>query len=104
MDSAAYNHIIITSNQKVGGNAIQFSKTCKQVIAIDNNAARLAIAKHNAEIYNCTNIEFILGDFFEICERLKMSGVVADVVFLSPPWVCSNSDIVMQGRTWVSGC
>jgi trimethylguanosine synthase len=40
------------------------------------------MTKHNAQIYNVNHkIEFILGDFFTLTERL-----IGDVVFLSPPW------------------
>ena len=66
----------------VGGNAIQLAFTCERVIAIDNDATRLAIAKHNAAVYGVEDrIEFILGDFFHVAKDLK-----ADAVFLSPPW------------------
>uniref|UniRef100_A0A1A9WGT5 Trimethylguanosine synthase n=1 Tax=Glossina brevipalpis TaxID=37001 RepID=A0A1A9WGT5_9MUSC len=67
-----------------GGNAIQFALTCNKVIAIDIDAEKLAMAKHNAVIYGVEHkIEFILGDFLQIAayNRLK-----ADIVFLSPPW------------------
>lgn len=40
------------------------------------------MAKHNASVYGVSDrIEFIVGDYLQMCERLK-----ADVVFLSPPW------------------
>jgi trimethylguanosine synthase len=40
------------------------------------------MAKHNATIYGVADrIEFIIGDFFQLAERLK-----ADCLFLSPPW------------------
>ena len=31
-----------------GGNTIAFARTCDRVIAIDNNRARLEMARHNA--------------------------------------------------------
>jgi len=66
----------------VGGNTIQFAFSCERVIAIDINAERLAMAKHNAQIYGVADrIEFILGDYLTLIPSLK-----ADVVFLSPPW------------------
>jgi trimethylguanosine synthase len=66
----------------VGGNAIQFAKTCKRVIAIDIDPIRLDCARHNAAIYGVDDkIEFILGDFTVLKDTLK-----ADAVFLSPPW------------------
>ena len=66
----------------VGGNAIQFAKTCKRVIAIDIDPVRLACARQNARVYQVEEkITFVLGDFTQLAPTLK-----ADVVFLSPPW------------------
>jgi len=64
------------------GNAIQFARTCSHVIAIDIDASRLRLARHNAAVYGVADrIEFIHGDFLALAPRLA-----ADVVFLSPPW------------------
>ncbi|KAJ2742644.1 Trimethylguanosine synthase [Coemansia sp. BCRC 34301] len=66
----------------VGGNAIKFAEWCEHVIAIDIDPGRLAMARHNAEIYGVADrIEFVLGDFYQLAPMLK-----ADVVFMSPPW------------------
>lgn len=52
------------------------------VIAIDIDAKKIEMARHNAEIYGVADrIEFIVGDFLQLSESLR-----ADVVFLSPPW------------------
>ncbi|XP_047993617.1 trimethylguanosine synthase-like [Leguminivora glycinivorella] len=65
-----------------GGNTIQFAHTCKKVIAVDIDPAKIALAQHNAEVYGVADrIEFIVGDFFKLAPTLK-----ADAVFLSPPW------------------
>ncbi|XP_011637827.1 trimethylguanosine synthase [Pogonomyrmex barbatus] len=65
-----------------GSNAIQFAFTCERVIAIDIDPNKIKIARHNAGIYGVDDrIEFITGDFLQLAPRL-----VADVVFLSPPW------------------
>lgn len=86
-----------------GGNAIQFALAgfhgrisfitlCKlgklkntPVIAIELNPKRLAMAKHNAVLYQCQdNIEFIRGNCFEVIPKIQQK---IDVIFLSPP-VC----------------
>ncbi|XP_041986820.1 trimethylguanosine synthase isoform X2 [Aricia agestis] len=64
-----------------GGNSVQFARTCKRVIAIDIDPKKIELARHNALVYGVDNIEFIVGDFFEIGPTIK-----ADLVFLSPPW------------------
>lgn len=67
------------------------------VIALDVSPVRLALARHNAQIYGVADrIEFVLSDFFSF---VKAYGTIPsnrqsdqsnarkiDVVFLSPPW------------------
>ncbi|XP_043502074.1 trimethylguanosine synthase [Polistes fuscatus] len=65
-----------------GGNAIQFAFTCERVIAIDIDPTKIELARNNARIYGVEDrIEFIIANFFDIAPKL-----IADVVFLSPPW------------------
>ncbi|XP_070490188.1 trimethylguanosine synthase [Chironomus tepperi] len=74
--------IIIDAFCGVGGNCIQFAKTCEKVIAIDIDPKKIEMARHNANIYGVQDkIEFIVGNYFNLVDKLK-----ADVVFLSPPW------------------
>ncbi|XP_006461666.1 hypothetical protein AGABI2DRAFT_71430 [Agaricus bisporus var. bisporus H97] len=88
----------------VGGNTIAFAKTCERVIALDTNPTRLALARHNAQIYGVADrIEFIQADYISFARaylssfstpspssntstppRTKTRKI--DVVFLSPPW------------------
>ena len=52
------------------------------VIAIDIDPEKLCLAKNNAQVYDVADrIEFILGNYLDLAPKL-----VADVVFLSPPW------------------
>ncbi|KAJ7493395.1 Tgs1 protein [Mycena galericulata] len=75
----------------VGGNAIAFAKTCERVIALDISPTRLALARHNAQIYGVADrIEFILTDYISFANSYLSIRTTAprkiDVVFLSPPW------------------
>lgn len=66
----------------VGGNAIAFARRGCSVIAVDLNAERLEMARHNARIYDVANrIVFVHGDALEVAESSK-----ADVLFVDPPW------------------
>ena len=78
-----------------GGNAIQFAKYCKKVIAIDIDPFKLTCARKNAQVYKVEDkIEFVEGDCLEwmasLAENKLTLGLnredVVDVVFLSPPW------------------
>ncbi|NWY74263.1 TGS1 synthase, partial [Erithacus rubecula] len=74
--------IIVDAFCGVGGNAIQFALTSKRVIAIDIDAEKLRLARHNARVYGVAErIDFLRGDFMALA-----AGLRADVVFLSPPW------------------
>ena len=65
-----------------GGNAIQFAFTCERVLAIDIDPIKIELARNNARVYGVDDrIEFVVGDFLKLAPKL-----VADVVFLSPPW------------------
>ncbi|KAH8310491.1 hypothetical protein KR044_001685 [Drosophila immigrans] len=76
--------VIVDAFCGCGGNAIQFAKTCRRVIAIDIDANKLVMAKHNAAIYGVADkIEFIHADFLQFASSTRLR---ADVVFLSPPW------------------
>ncbi|KAJ3825370.1 S-adenosyl-L-methionine-dependent methyltransferase [Lentinula raphanica] len=76
----------------VGGNAIAFAKTCQRVIALDISPTRLALARHNAQIYGVAqHIEFILADYISFAKAYSSAPRTTasrkiDVVFLSPPW------------------
>uniref|UniRef100_A0A4W5M3I5 Trimethylguanosine synthase n=1 Tax=Hucho hucho TaxID=62062 RepID=A0A4W5M3I5_9TELE len=62
----------------VGGNAIQFALTVKRAIDID--PVRLALAQHNAQVYEVAEcIDFVQGDFLKLALRLQ-----GDVVFRLP--------------------
>ncbi|KAF9563569.1 S-adenosyl-L-methionine-dependent methyltransferase [Agrocybe pediades] len=78
----------------VGGNSIAFAKTCQRVIALDTSPTRLALARHNAQIYGVADrIEFILADYITFAKSYlslptcnSPQSRKIDVVFLSPPW------------------
>ena len=75
--------VIIDAFCGVGGNAIHFAHTCSAVLAVDLDASRLRLARHNAKVYDVDGyIEWLNADFFHLDPEL----VHADVVFLSPPW------------------
>ena len=75
--------VIVDAFCGVGGNTIQFAKTCQKVIAIDIDPKKIQAAKNNARVYGVEDrIEFIVGDFFQVIPLIY----TADVIFLSPPW------------------
>lgn len=80
--------VILDAFCGVGGNTIQFAKHFDRVVAVDLDANRLEMARHNAQIYSVADkITFIHADVFEtIPELTKAKTYKFQVVFMSPPW------------------
>lgn len=65
-----------------GGNAIGFARAGARVTAIERDAERLALARHNARAYGVSErITFVHGDALE-----RLPSLAADLLFLDPPW------------------
>ncbi|RWS13097.1 hypothetical protein B4U79_05332 [Dinothrombium tinctorium] len=79
-------NLIIDGFCGAGGNTIQFALASPntRVIAIDIDAHKIELAKHNAAIYGVEHqIDFIVANFLDIPKLLK---VKVDAMFISPPW------------------
>ena len=73
--------VVVDAFCGAGGSSIGFARKGKRVVAIDNNARRLNMARHNARLFVVEgSIEFIYGDCRDLISTLK-----ADTVFLDPP-------------------
>ncbi len=74
--------IVVDGFCGVGANAIAFARRGAMVYAIEKDAKRIKIARHNARIYGVDEkIKFICGDFFEEAPKIKAEGI-----FLDPSW------------------
>ena len=82
---------VVDAGCGAGGNAIGFARAGSQVVAIEADAERLALARHNARLYGVAKrITFVHGD---ACERLEPNAEA--ILFVDPPW----------GADWArSGC
>ena len=77
--------------------AFALSDRWEKIIAIEKDAATLACAQHNAEVYEVGHlITWVHGDSFEYLEKLKTAPESLDEelridtavteIFASPPW------------------
>ncbi|HEX7481736.1 MAG TPA: methyltransferase domain-containing protein [Polyangiales bacterium] len=65
-----------------GGNAIGFARAGCEVVAVERDAARLSLARHNAAVYGVSErIRFVHGDALAVA-----ADEPADVLFVDPPW------------------
>ncbi|KAK3329611.1 RNA cap guanine-N2 methyltransferase-domain-containing protein [Apodospora peruviana] len=85
-----------------GGNVIAFALTgnFSRIIAVEKDAATLACAQHNAEVYGVVEyITWVHGDCFDYMAKLKSDPLSLDpriqmdadnpadtTIFASPPW------------------
>lgn len=79
---AARGSTVIDAGCGAGGNTIGFARAGASVVAIERDAARLEMARHNARLYGVADrIRFMHGDAMELLPALS-----ADVLFVDPPW------------------
>ena len=75
---------VVDAGCGAGGNSIGFARAGCTVVAIEQDAGRLADARHNARIYGVDrSIEFVRGDALEVATRRADPEAV---LFLDPPW------------------
>ncbi|KAI9823580.1 MAG: hypothetical protein M1832_002361 [Thelocarpon impressellum] len=81
--------ILVDAFAGAGGNSIAFARSgrWKRVIAIEQDAAALKCAQHNAKLYGVErSIQFLHGDCFEIVKGFGAEVTNNCVIFASPPW------------------
>jgi hypothetical protein len=79
---------IVDAGCGLGGNAIAFARAGCRVLAIETDAGRLALARHNAEIYQVADrIRFVHGDAVALAREHAEPEAI---LFIDPPW----------GRDW----
>jgi hypothetical protein len=79
-----------------GGDSVALARMpwCREVIAVDLDPARLAMARHNAAIYGVeSRIRFVQGDFLELAPRLAGT----EACYLDPPW---DAGPALRARAW----
>lgn len=76
----------------VAGNTIAFARREGfQVLAYDNDQARLELASHNASVYGVRDsIDFVCDDVIAVLTSVvtgsQRHDTLIDMIFLSPPW------------------
>ena len=74
------NKVVWDAFAGVGGNCCHF-KSFEKIIATDLNENRLEMCRNNCRVYGIKHVEFMVGNFLELCGSIR-----ANVVVLSPPW------------------
>ena len=89
----------------VGGNAIQFARTCGAVLASDRDAPRLRLARHNAGVYGVADrIQFRCADFGEavgaaqVCAKLKLWAARASAAWTTYACPAPHEPVWLYGQ------
>lgn len=73
---------VVDATCGVGGNTIGFARAGCDVVAIEPDATRLVMARHNAALYGVADrIRFVAGRAED-----HLPGLSADLLFVDPPW------------------
>jgi hypothetical protein len=73
---------VVDAGCGVGGNTIGFARAGCSVVAVERDADRLELARHNAAIYGVSaRVRFVRGAVEDV-----LPGLSADLLFLDPPW------------------
>jgi trimethylguanosine synthase len=79
--------VVLDGTCGVGALTIAYARQprVRRVIAVDRDAERLAMARHNAALYGVADrIEWIAGDVLDVLDGLAERD--ADLLVLDPPW------------------
>jgi 23S rRNA (cytosine1962-C5)-methyltransferase len=82
-----------------GAFALQFSRRCEAVLAVDISPESLALARRNSELNGIHNIEFALGNVFDYLRELETSGRSFDTICLDPPAFAKNRKALAGARS-----
>ena len=86
----------------VGGDALHFSRSFRQVHAIERDTIHYDMLRHNLEVYHRENVDTHLGDAMKVLQKLAQ-----DVVYFDPPWGgcnykrCARLRLQLSGQTLV---
>ncbi len=78
---------VVDATAGCGGDAIAFARSGSQVIAIERDGGRLAMARHNARLYGVDGrITFVAGDAREVLGAGDASVARDAILYVDAPW------------------
>lgn len=78
---------VVDAGCGAGGNSIGLARAGLRVTAIEQDAERLGMARHNARVYGVeARVRFVHGDALTLLPGLLGGAEPPAMVFLDPPW------------------
>ncbi len=78
---------VVDAGCGAGGNSIGLARAGLRVTAVERDAARLGMARHNARVYGVEGrVRFVHGDALTVLPDLLGDASPPAVVFPDPPW------------------
>ena len=68
-----------------GGFSLQLARKAKEVLAVDDSASALEMARNNAEVNELSNISFQKKNIFDYLKEADEQGAKFDLIVLDPP-------------------
>jgi 23S rRNA (cytosine1962-C5)-methyltransferase len=65
--------------------ALHAAGRCPRVLAVDSSTAALAVARRNAELNGCGNVEWREANAFDLLRALEREGAAFGTIVLDPP-------------------
>lgn len=65
--------------------ALHLARRCPRVLAVDSSEAALALARRNAELNGCDNVEWREANAFDLLRSLERAGRTFGTIVLDPP-------------------
>jgi 23S rRNA (cytosine1962-C5)-methyltransferase len=82
-----------------GAFALHFARCCESVLAIDISSDSLRLAQRNSELNGISNVDFRVGNAFDILRELENNGQLFDLISLDPPAFAKNRKSIDAGRS-----
>ena len=73
-----------------GGFAVHLASVCKKVLAIDISDQAIAAAQQNANLNELRNVDFQVGNVFDLLRELEAREEYFDAIVLDPPAFAKN--------------
>lgn len=76
--------------------ALHVARRCPRVLAVDSSTAALAVARRNAEVNGCGNVEWREANAFDLLRALEREGRRFGTIVLDPPAFAKQKSAVTR--------
>lgn len=82
-----------------GAFALHFARRCESVLAIDISSESLQQARRNRDLNSAGNVDFVLGNVFDLLREMEREGRSFHTICLDPPAFAKNKKARLGARS-----